>query len=453
MGEMRASLGTMTARHAELSHMRSPYVRIQGTGCERVTLQLRHARILNAHRHSNLIVTLTAAEKKGGAWRVGHGFYEDLAVLTDLPSHIQRILSSARPEDDPRHGFCETQSIPQKDLTGYDSVVARLSPAVIYHRAFAMVSELIERELLIDADISWHHGGWRVDEKPCPFAYMDGRTCFLGPRTQVHEDIAVYYPERPQVRRHLSRTTWELGTHKNLSAIADALAQTRGLPLYAWSARNIDRVLLMPRAAAQLMRAILPDFDLPAEAGRPRPEWRMHESLVLQSDPTNALFWGTDNSHLVLDARGHNAQPVSLIAQGHFDQWPTSERNARLVGQTDGNHGHALDEKGNSGPWFPILRAAQQDDDSRALDSAEAYSQKLDGRVVCIEDLCVLRDGQNSGTVLMPYGGVLCRDGRCLGHIAPPKNGWPLDDLLNRASPVGSPVRIASMASCALALR
>lgn len=396
------------------------YRQIRGSGSSCFHLKLRNGVVDAVRRSSDLSVEMRTSEKEGKNWRQAASIFADFSFLNQWEETLNMLKRASVRGEDIREPFDDSlgavSAAPK--LTQYDAVIGNMASPLVFHRMFETVKNLLESGYRVDADMYWRVGGFSADQSARTFAFIDNHRFYFEPQTQIETTLAVYHPEMPLFRRICHQTTWRFADDfipDNLHLSLDAL---RRAPILSWSARNFDRIVLMPTAVADILRLVHKGTF--GETGI-----ALSPHIVCVDDPTHAIFRGVQaHAPIMLDGSGRRVK-LALLSK--------AQTLTRL------------------GVCPMVLRASGEDAVSENMICAESLSETLSGRLLCIEKIRVFENVEKGESVICaPYGGVLCRDGRCLGYVAPPQHpgDWALN--LTKAKAVSNLVRLGSMALCAL---
>lgn len=394
------------------------YRQICGRGCAHIHLKLRNGVVDAVRRASDLSVEMRTSDKEGKSWRQAASVFADFSFLNQWAETLDGLKRTSVRGADTRPPFDDTLSaisaVPK--LAQYDAVIGNMASPLVFHRMFETTKNLLESGYRVDADMVWRVGGISADQSAHTFAFIDNDRFYFEPQTQIETRLAVYHPEMLHVRRFCHHTSWRFADAFVPEKLRASMEDMRRAPLLSWSAQNFDRLVLMPTAVADILRLVHQGKF--GETGIP-----LSPHIVCVDDPTLAIFRGS-SAQTMLDASGRRVKRTLLSP----DQFL-----------------HRI------GTCPAILPASGDIEMSENTVCAESLSESLSGRLLCIEKIRVFDNAEKGESVICaPYGGVLCRDGHCLGYVAPPQNlgGWALD--LTKAKAVSNLVRLGSMALCAL---
>ncbi|MBR4985442.1 MAG: hypothetical protein IKY83_06875 [Proteobacteria bacterium] len=408
MGDIRDYRPPLFALFRQFSKLKSSaaYRQIRASGSERMTLRVSAGRIAHFETHSDICVNALVADKRGGSWRVSSGAFPDFGILSDWEQTTARMAATTS-RTDPRPPYHEAKTPPDllddtQSLRRYDPEIARGLAAILFHRTYQTLAPILQMGLTADLTAVHRHGAAAWDNAPAIFAWIDNDHFYFDPQTAIEEHLCLYTPEKPHLRRYFSHVTHRLTDRTDASNVIDSLRTAQTLPLLAFSKRNIDRVIFMPNAVTEI-------FTFLMHAGQTIP---LPQDLELVDAPEDGLFERPDMP-------GDNGKPIASA--------PLNTAQ------------HAI---------CPILRA--RSGDMPDAHTPETLSAHIPGHLLCIEHVEINAVSSGNTRIYMPYGGLLCRDGRFLGHVMIPAQTWPLDTLIGWSRPRSTPARIGGFAACAL---
>ncbi|MBQ9396857.1 MAG: hypothetical protein IJU23_15255 [Proteobacteria bacterium] len=428
MADFRDYQPLMFAVYNALSKQRTSakYFQIRASGCERFDLTMRAGKIRDMQFSSNLRVFRLAAEKKS-SWRSATDVGTDFSFLTQWEKTSSQLLAQASNSADPRPPFVEMPHVETMPpgLPQYDPEVAALCSAVIFHRMFQTLSPILEKGFLVDYKTRWQHGASHWNDAPMTFAWTDANGFCFEPQTLVDERFCIYHPDHPRLKRHFCYSSWRLNETASLTRFTDALRVAGTAPFFSWNRKNYDRIVFMPSAVIDILKFCL-DVMMNKLSAVPM----LPPELVIVDDPLDPLF----GRRICVDNRGMPVSARDIVKDGK--PW-NDTKNARHSGEHDA-----------PSIFCPILKSAQSTD---AVDlSPESLSATLDNRTLFIEKIRMFAPDGQGARYLVPDGGILYREGRCLGHVVPAPDSFSLEETLSHSRPVGLPIRIGNAAVCAL---
>lgn len=406
------------------------YIQVRASGCDRFDLHMTAGKIESMQFKSSLMISRLIGEKKS-FWKTAEDTASNFNFLNQWKENFELLLASGKKSEDPRPSFAENPRYEelQPGLRLYDPEVAQLIPAVIFHRIFQLLSPVLEKGFLVDFSTTWRHGASFWNDVPMTFAWADANGFYFGPQTRIDESICIYHPERPRLRRFVEFTSWRISDIPSILEIAETMDGVKSEPLLTWSKRNIDKIVFLPQAVSSMMSALLSLLSNENVNASVIPS--LNSTLELADEPENPLF----QCEGMIDARGRLVKSVSIIKNGEIQPFHSLE------------HAHFSDKEGHWGICCPILKPVTSDETSDM--SPENLSRQIPGRILFIEKIQLL-PSQEGTQVFVPAGGVLYREGKCLGHVVAPPQTLRFDDIWGRAKPIGSPVRTGAFATCAL---
>ncbi len=426
MADLRDYQAPFFAIHKTLANQRTStrYQQLRACGADRVRVCIRSGSIRDFEFASDLIFQRLVAENSG-SWRVATDLCAEFGDLQSWPQIAERMMAGARPQPDPRPAFADNPKVEEiSGLTHYDPEVAQAISAVIFHRLFQTLESAFKQGLLADLDVLWTHGGRFWNDAPMPFAWNDNNGfCFI-PQTCIDERISLYHPDRPNIRRYLHKTTYRLNDLADLKPSAESLIAKA--PILSWSKNNIDRVILLPSAAAPIAEYFLNSIlrDAPNNT---RTASALGSDYVLLDTPADDLFARSG----IIDAGGCAVQPLILIQNGRANAVPSIK------------NGHCSRPDQALNLYAPIFCAASE---QPQMDyTPDSISAQKPGRILFIEKTVVA-----DGKIFFPLGGILYHEGRFLGHAVAPKSPYEISSFLKETRPLGSPVRCGELAACAI---
>ena len=428
MADLRDLQASFAALYRRISERpaKGRYFRVTASGAEKTTVQLRNSLVSRFEVASDLRYEVTVAEKKSG-WRTATRSFTQPAFLQNWDATVSATLSRAASSADPRPPFRDEPSLdPDAAVPDYDHDIATQRAALVFHRLYRALREVLQDGWAVDLDAQWLHGASFWDGSPREFACIDPLRFRFAPQTQIVESIRMYVPGSPFCARAMVKTTAQAADFPDFSSIVTDLAALRGAPAFAWTPAQFDHVFLSPVATEQVFRRILPQIL----AGEPHPA--LSAFLEIADAPPESAWY--------FDALGVRPQQVVLHAQG------------KTADALRADNGHAVADGARPNAFFPVLRAA----DAASLpawESASATAKALGGLAVCIESVEFRRTSDGADFVLFPRGGILYHDGVAAGIVAPPTELLSLAAILGSAVPLTAPFCIGSLAVPALVIR
>ncbi len=476
--------GRDSARAKSSDKKSAGYRRVACWGSERLALLLRRGAVADFRRAGDMRFDVAAGEKKSNAWRVGAESFGDAEAFAgaisgssaELPDCLggtdpnkkgrrdffDALISSAQNAADPRFPFdeslAETNSV--RDWQNCDPTVAEMISPLFFSRAFDVLRPLAAQNILCDAQIQWRCGGWLYDGSPCLFGFIDDNADFFAPQTQASFAANFFHGQTPHLRRHIAVSSHSQDDARSaalgetLSAVARSMARVRGYAPLAFGNDNADRYILMPSAVYSLVYAIIEEIErIKFENAEPLDPSFLSSELVLRCDPGDRAFAPNDPA-VRIDARAQRVRSLTCIQNGAYAEFPQTDVAAKN-GQSVPN-GHAAVPDGSKARFFcPVLAPSPDASPLPRCDvpaTAEIASQTIPGRLCCIERVAVVRSGSGDLRVILPNGGVICKDGECLGYAAAPGRAFSLSCWLKNAGAVCPPVRIGGIAVPALSV-
>ena len=449
MGDLQPFHRPLFDRFIALSRQPSNarYQQLMAVGGDRFTLEIANSCIKNMRAASDLAVNLTVAEKKSKSWMTATSVEPGFSMLSDWNRAFDLIAKKAVSSQDPRPPFNEAD-LPEEfePLRRYDPDIASLLPAVVFHRIFQSFGKFIEQGFLIDADCAYTNGFYSPKNSPLCFAFVDDTHFCFQPQTTLFESVCIRHRDNPALRRYAHQTSSKLDDFMRLDSLAAELQNVDTSRLIAFNPMAFDDIILMPGAASQLAQYLLRPFDIAPETTTlpDKSQKCLSESLELACDPSDPCF-GRD---CAFDVHGIKTAPIRLISNGLPDTIPTGGAIAKKHHLP--NNGHAT-ANGHAEPFCPVLKSAQ-DVDLPTFSSTAQFTAGSNRLVLCIEHLQLFALDDSTTAVQFSSGGVLCQNGRCCAHVAPPDKPFVLQPLLDSARPASAPTRIGALASCALKL-
>lgn len=430
MSDLSDFVGAAYSIYRQLSRQKtsSEYSQLRAAGAQVAHVRLQTGKIRSMEFTSNLSVTVTHGQKKS-SWRSSKETLCDFALLSTWKQAVERLSSKAAPGPDPRPAFVNNPKVEEQptNLLRYDPEVARGLSPVIFHRLFQTLNPVFEAGFMADCDLTWLHGGICHNAEPMPFAWIDTNGFYFGPQTQIDESITIYHPSAPQRRRHFYQTSWRLSQIADLTPITTELKSLHKTPLLKWSPGNIDRILVTPQASAQVFNHLLAGLeanDASVELPANLELFEAPESPLFERNGLIHAKGGAIKSGVVYEAGARRAIPNKLYA-------------------SDGREFSRI--------YCPLFCPAGLSQEETAGDySGAALSKGHQERILVIENIELVPVYGEAARLLFPSGGVLYRDGRCLGHVAPPDGSISLESFIHHVTPTGAPIRIGGIAACAL---
>ncbi|MBO4350420.1 MAG: hypothetical protein J6A01_05675 [Proteobacteria bacterium] len=437
MSDFRDFLPTLFDLYRQLTKLKTSvqYQRVRASGSNHAEVSFQKGRLESFHLWDDLTVDLFVAEKKNTQWGISSETCADFSAMTEWNDYVTRRLSTAASGNDPRPPFAENPVIEECPayLLHYDPEIAQMLSPVIFHRIYQTTKNILQKGFVFDCHAHWSHGGISWQNQPLPFCWVDSNAFYFAPQTQIDETITIWHPDYPQLKRTLISSVYRLSDTMHLDDLCDELISVQNSPFYAWNRKNIDHIVLMPGAAAKLLGAFLNESLQSPETLKVSAS-HLSSFLVLMDTPDAPVF---GRSYLV-DANGHLAKSIVMVQGSQAEEIPSSQ------------NGHApASENDSLQVYCPMLAAAQADDEEIEI-TPQKISEAMAGRILIVEDIRVVTLGPKERHVLFPKGGVLYREGRCLGYVAPIAAPMDLHSLIKSAHPVGKPVRIGGLATCAL---
>lgn len=437
MSDFRDFLPTLFDLYRQLTKQKTSvqYQRVRAFGSNHAEVSFQNGRVDAFHLWDDLAVELFVSEKKSAKWAFSTETCPDFSAISEWNDYVSRRLSTAVLGNDPRPPFADNPVIEERPayLLHYDPEIAQMLSPVIFHRIYQTTKNILQKGFLFDCHVHWSHGGISWMRQPLLFCWVDANAFYFAPQTQIDETITIWHPDYPLFKRTLISSVYRLSDTMNLENLCEDLLSVQGTPFYAWNRKNVDHVVLMPGAAAKLLIAFLNECLQSAETFK---AYAAHLSsfLVLMDTPDAPVF---GRSYLV-DANGHLVKSILMMQASQAEEIPSSQNGHAAAAESDPLQ-----------VYCPMLAAAQADNEEIEL-SPEKISEMMAGRILIVEDIRVVTLGPKETHVLFPKGGVLYREGRCLGHVAPMTHPMDLYSLLKSARPIGKPVRIGGLATCAL---
>ena len=424
MADLRDYQPLMFAVYNALAKQRTStkYFQIRASGCERFDLVMQAGKIRNMQFSSSLRVFRLAAEKKS-SWRSANDVGTDFRFLAQWEKTSSLLLSQAANSADPRPPFVEmprVETLPP-GLPQYDPEIAALCAAVIFHRTFQTLSPILEQGLSVDYKTRWLHGASHWNDAPMTFAWADANGFCFEPQTLVDERFCIYHPDFPHHKRYFGYSSWRLNDTAPLTRFAEAIKMAQSAPFITWNRKNYARVILMPSAVIDIFKFCL-DRAMNKPSGLPN----LPPELVIVDDPFDPLF----GRRVCVDERGIPVSAREIVKDGALQ--PNKE---------------ASRDKSTS-IFCPILKSLQAQEPIEL--TPESLSSRRDNRTLFVEKVRVFAPDGQDVRLLVPDGGILYREGRCLGYVVPPPESFSLNDILSHSHPVGTPVRMGNAAVCAL---
>lgn len=443
MADLSRSYGMLLAACREIfgAGRQESWLEVRAAGCDTFDVSLRGGRVVAMSQCPSLEFGWILGKKKSSSWMVGEGRRMDLSFLQDLPEMFRDVLQAGQKAEDPRRGNCaqgDFSRVPAHPYR-YDPQVAMMSSAMVFRRMYEMYAGSISRGIVVDADISWHHGRILHDGRPSPCVFADGVGWSFAIQTQMDDRLRLIHPERLHLRRHLSLSAWSLS--ESFSDVVDAacgsLDRLARLPLCAWDARNFDRIVFMPSAVSQIVGVLICAYEAGKVFCSPRDMSRL--CICLGSDPGHSLYAGA--GEVRLDACGNVSKAFELYGRGAVLPTDFLSRGARF--------GHCLDASGHVAVLYPVLYGAPVDGDAGFYETAEGYSRRHGGRILFVERVR-MRGAGDSREIGLDVGGIVCRDGEALCVVAPRELPLSLSEWLLGARAFGGVGKVGGMAVCAV---
>ncbi len=460
------------------------YRRIACSGSERLNLLLRRGAVADFRRASDMRFDVAAGEKKANVWRVGAESFGDadalIGAISDSPADLPNcsgsagqnkkgrrdffdaLVSSAQNSEDPRFPFDESLAEANSlcDWQNCDPAVAEMLSPLFFSRAFDVLRPLLSQNILCDAQIQWRCGGWLYDGSPAMFGYIDDKIDFFAPQTQASFAATFFHAQTPHLRRHIAVSSHSqddarcAALGQTLSAVARSIAQVGGYDALAFGNDNADCYILMPSAVYSLVYAIIEEIErIKFENAEPLDPSFLSSELVLRCDPGDRAF-APNAPGIRIDARARRVRPLTCIQNGAYAEFPQTDIAAQSVHASP--NGHAAVSDGSKARFFcPVLAPLPDAPELLRSDvpaAAEIASQTIPGRLCCIERAAVIRSDLGDLRIIFPNGGIICKDGECLGHAAAPRRAFPLSCWLKNARAVCPPARIGGIAVPALSV-
>ena len=449
MGDLQPFHKPLFDRFIALSRQSSSnrYQQLMAVGGYRFALGMAGGLIKKMQSSSDLMVTITVADKKNKSWNTAKSVEPNFNILADWDRSIELIAKKPAVQMDPRPSS-QAGDLPEEltALRHYDPDVAALLPAVIFHRLFQSFGKFLEHGFLIDATCDYWNGFYSPRATPLCFAFVDHSQFCFQPQTTLFESICISHRNCPVLRRHIHHTSSKLDDLIQIEEVASALQTVDTARLIRFIPQSFDDIILMPGAAAQIVQYLLPRFSITSDTTE-KPDksvkW-LSESLDFLCAPNDACF---DHPGIV-DVHGTLTADIELIHKGLPNTLPTNEIISKKLKCP--NNGHATSND-TAEPFCPILKSA----DDIHLPSVTTPSQLTSGSdkcVLCIEHLSICVSKDDIPLVRIPDGGVLYQNGKCIAHVAPPETSFLLQPLIDSALPASTPVRIGTVASCCLQL-
>jgi hypothetical protein len=393
------------------------------------------------------MVTVTVSDKKNKSWNTTQSVEPNFGILSDWDRAIDLIAKKTAVQMDPRPPS-QAGELPEEitALRHYDSDVAALLPALIFHRLFQSFGKTIEQGFLIDAACDYRNGFYSPRAMPLCFAFVDHTQFCYQPQTKLFESVCISHRNAPALRRYVHHTASKLDDFMQIENAAAALQTVDTSRLIRFTPQSFDAIILMPGAAAQIVQYLLPRFSITADdVQRPGKSAKcLSESLDLWCAPGDACFGHSG----IVDVQGRSTADIKLIHHGMPDTLPTNDIISKKLKCP--NNGHAIANDAAE-PFCPILKSANELDLPVSSDASQITSGN-DRYVLCIEHLSIHISKDAIPFVRFPDGGVLYQNGKCIAHVAPPDSMFLLQPLLDSALPASTPVRLGAIATCCLQL-
>ncbi len=430
MSDLSDFVGAAYSLYRQLSRQKtsSEYSQLRASGAEAVRVCLSAGKIRSMDFTSNLTVTVTHGLKKS-SWRSTKDNYCDFSILSNWKETLERRILKAAPGPDPRPAFVENPKVENQPtgLLRYDPEVARSLSPVIFHRLFQTLNPVFEAGFMADCELTWLHGATCHNGEPMPFAWIDANGFYFGPQTRIDESVTIYHPSAPQKRRHFSQTTWRLSQIADLTPVTEELKTIQSEPLLKWSSHNIDQIILAPRASAQVFKYLLARI----EANDASVE--LLANLELFEAPESPLF----ERNGLIHAKGGAIKSGAVYEGGSRRTIPNK------FFRSDGTESPRI--------YCPLFRpAGLLREETPTEFSGSNLSKGHQERLLVIENIELVPVYGEAPRVFFPSGGILYRDGRCLGHVAPPGDSISFESFIRQITPTGAPIRIGGIAACAL---
>lgn len=433
------------------------YTQIKAKGAESFEIQFHNGRVLNTHAWSDLEISMLTAQKKGRSWKTAREIAQNMTVLTDWEKTRERMLNAAKAQDDPRPAFRaypKLETKPQK-LLRYDPQVASELPALVFHRAFQTFEPLLKKGFVMDAICTWHHGGRTWQNSALPFAWCDNHGfCFL-PQTRMDETIAIYAPDNPRKRRYLAFSNYKLSEIIQPHLWAEQVQKTHQQPWIDWNMRQFDCIILMPHVMAKILCWLMKRMSTDAQFLKQIDGNLLDERLALFDDPDDPAF----RLHGLIASDGTPLKSSPVITENRIASAFKTTSSPEIFcpvlrsyspSQTDSDKKQPIPENN-----YPTQAPDPSSYTDIELDMSqfipEKISTRIPGRALFIEHAQILDTETKNPRLYLPTGAILCRNGKCLGHVVPPTQPLDMLSLLKNAASITQTLRIGGIACCGVA--